>query len=102
MRFEVKYVWKGALMLAAVAVLGLVVMLLWNAIVPGVFAGVRTLEYRQALGLLVLSRILFGSFRSGRGMPRRRWQHLKHLTPEERARFQRADWRPNRQRESNS
>jgi hypothetical protein len=102
MRFKAKFVWKGALMLALVAVLGLVMMLLWNAIVPGVFAGVRTLGYRQALGLLVLSRILFGGFRGGRGMGARRWQHLKDLTPEERARFQRGDSRPNRQSESNS
>jgi hypothetical protein len=102
MRFKTKFLWKGTLMLAAVAILGLVVMLLWNAIVPGVFAGVRTLDYRQALGLLVLTRILFGGFRGGRGMGGRRWQHLKDLTPEERARFQRRDWRPNRQNESNS
>jgi hypothetical protein len=102
MRFKTKFLWKSALMLAAVAILGLVVMLLWNAIVPGVFAGVRTLDYRQALGLLVLTRILFGGFRGGRSMGGRRWQHLKDLTPEERARFQRRNWRPNRQNESNS
>lgn len=102
MRFTAKFAWKGALMLALLAVLGLVVMLLWNAIVPGVFVGVRTLDYRQALGLLVLSRILFGGLRSGRGMGGRRWQHLKDLTPEERARFQRGDSRPNRPSESNS
>jgi hypothetical protein len=102
MRFKARFVWKGALMLGLVAVLGLVVMLLWNGIVPGVFAGARTLDYRHALGLLVLSRILFGGFRGGRGMGGRRWQHLKDLTPEERARFQRGDTRPNRQSESNS
>jgi hypothetical protein len=102
MRFKARWVGRGVLILAAIAVLGLVVMLLWNAIVPGVFAGVRTLDYRQALGLLVLSRILFGGFRSGRGMGGRRWQHLKDLTPEERARFQRRDYRPNRESESNS
>ncbi len=102
MRFKARFVWKGALMVAAVAVLGLVVMLLWNAVVPVVFQGVRALDYRQALGLLVLSRILFGGFRSGRGMGGRRWQHLKDLTPEERARFQRGDSRPNRQSEGNS
>jgi hypothetical protein len=102
MRFKARFAWKGALMLAVVAVLGLVVMLLWNAIVPGVFAGVRTLDYRQALGLLVLSRILFGGFRGSRGMGGRRWQHLKDLTPEERARFRRADSPPNSESESKS
>jgi hypothetical protein len=88
MRFKARFVGKTVLLLAAVAVLGVVVMLLWNAIVPGVFAGARTVDYRQALGILVLSRILFGGFRGGRGKSGRRWQHLKDLTPEERARFQ--------------
>jgi hypothetical protein len=102
MRFKAKFVGRGVLILAAVAVLGLVVMLLWNAIVPGAFSGVGTLDYGQALGLLVLSRILFAAFRSGRGMPGRRWQRLADLTPEERARFQRGDARPNTESESNS
>jgi hypothetical protein len=102
MRLKARFVWKGVFMLAVVAVLGLVVMLLWNAIVPSVFSGVQTLDYRQSLGLLVLSRILFGGFRGGRGMPGRRWQRLKDLAPEERARFQRADSRPNRHSQSNS
>jgi len=90
---------RGVLILAAIAILGLIVMLLWNAIVPGVFSGIRTLDYRQALGLLVLSRILFGGFRS-RGIPGRRWQRLENLTPEERARFRRGSCRPNNETES--
>ncbi len=41
---------------------GLVVMLLWNAVLPGIIhAG--PINYWQALGILVLSRILFGGFR---------------------------------------
>ncbi|NVO18648.1 MAG: hypothetical protein HXX13_03060 [Bacteroidetes bacterium] len=43
-----------------------IVMLLWNAILPEVVhAGLIT--YWQALGLLVLSRILFGGFGHHRG-----------------------------------
>ncbi len=49
------------------AVLGGVVMVLWNAVVPDVF-GWRRLSYGQAVGLLVLCRILFGGFHFG---PRR-------------------------------
>jgi hypothetical protein len=93
MRFKVRWVGRGLLILAAITVLGYVVMLLWNAIVPGVFSGIRTLDYRQALGLLVLSRILFGGFRSRGGGPGRRWQRLENLTPEERARFRSGDCR---------
>ena len=41
-----------------------VVMFLWNAVMPGV-SGVLSLNFWQAMGLLVLSRILFGGFRFG-------------------------------------
>jgi len=87
MRFKARLVGRGVLILAAIAVLGLVVMLLWNAIVPSVFSGIRALDYPHALGLLVLSRILLGGFRGRGGLPGRRWQRLENLTPEERARF---------------
>jgi Ca2+/H+ antiporter, TMEM165/GDT1 family len=77
-----------------VAVLAGVVMLLWNAIVPEVF-GWERLSYLQALGLLILSRILFGGFQFG---PRRGGYrpHLRekwmHMTEEERQKFKEA-WR---------
>ena len=41
-----------------------VVMLLWNAILPDLFQ-VNRISYFQALGLLVLCRILLGGFRFG-------------------------------------
>ena len=43
---------------------GLVVMLLWNAILPQVL-GLSALNYWQATGILVLTRILFGGFTGG-------------------------------------
>lgn len=42
-----------------------VVMWLWNAILPSVITGVTTLTYWQAMGILVLSKILFAGFRFG-------------------------------------
>ena len=48
---------------------GFLVMTLWNSILAAVI-GVKLITYWQALGLLVLSRILFGGFRPGGG---RRW-----------------------------
>lgn len=54
--------------LAALA-LGAVVMLLWNAVLPDI-VGVKEISYWRAVGLLVLCRILFGSFRTKRGGPR--------------------------------
>lgn len=53
--------------IAGIFILGAVVMLLWNAILPDVL-GVSNVNYWQALGLLALSRILFGGFKFG---PRR-------------------------------
>jgi len=41
-----------------------IVMFLWNAVIP-VVLGVQTLNFWQAMGLLVLCRILFGGVRFG-------------------------------------
>ena len=47
------------IMLASIAAFGAVVMLLWNALLPQLFA-LPTLNYWQAAGLMLLARILFG------------------------------------------
>jgi hypothetical protein len=47
------------IVLAAIAVFSAVVMVLWNALMPDIF-GLPALNYWQSLGILVLSRILFG------------------------------------------
>lgn len=54
--------------LAALAV-GALVMLLWNAVLPDL-VGVKEISYWQSVGLLILCRILFGSFRPKGGRPR--------------------------------
>jgi len=72
-----------------VALFGFVVMALWNWLAPALF-GLKAIGYWQALGLVVLCRILFG----GRGSMGhdRRWRHRMmerwgRMTPEERERF---------------
>src|SRR5881296_3987095 len=69
---------------------GEVVKLLWNWLLPQLF-GWRPITFWQALGILLLCRILFGGFRlhgSGRSNFRRRMQErCEHMTPEERERF---------------
>ena len=50
--------------LVAVAVVGAAVMLLWNWLMPALF-GWPTLDFLQAVGLLVLSKILLGGLRGG-------------------------------------
>ena len=74
-----------------VAVGGQVVHLLWNGLLPPLF-GFPPITFWQALGILVLSRILFGGsgFRgAGRsGFRRRMAARWEQMTPEERERFQ--------------
>jgi hypothetical protein len=47
--------------LIAIAVIGFVTMLLWNWLVPALFNG-PLIDYWQAIGLLVLSKLLFWGF----------------------------------------
>src|SRR6202051_2911279 len=69
---------------------GEAVLHLWNWLMPALF-GLRAITYWQALGLLVLSRILLGGFRGrpGHSMHWRRRMHERweQMTPEERERF---------------
>ncbi len=78
---------------AGVFIFGYVVMLLWNALLPAVL-GVGTITFWQALGILVLSKILFGGFGGGHSHHKyhsasRHGMHHKwmHLSPEERERM---------------
>jgi hypothetical protein len=74
----------------AVAAISLLVMSLWNWLMPGLF-GWRQIGFGESVGLLVLSRLLFGGLR-GHGCGghwRSRWQERwAQMTPEERERFQ--------------
>lgn len=76
---------------------GVAVMSLWNALLPAIL-GVSVISFWQALGLLALSRLLFGGFRGpwgrpgfgARGSGREHWkqkmtERWKTLTPEQRA-----------------
>jgi hypothetical protein len=74
----------------AVTIFGFLVMSLWNWLAPAVF-GLHVITFWQALGLLVLSKILFGGFRGRPGIGghwrsrmKERWQQM---TPEEREKF---------------
>ena len=66
------------------------VMNLWNWLMPALF-GWKVITFWQAAGLLILSKILFGGFRGGRGGPghwrRRMRDRWENMTPEERENF---------------
>ncbi|KPD18544.1 hypothetical protein ADM96_10625 [Burkholderia sp. ST111] len=66
MRFKLRCFGMALLVLVGIAVLGWMVMTLWNWVIPALFIGGRAIDFPHALGLLILSRILFGGFR-GRG-----------------------------------
>lgn len=76
--------------LIAVAIASFIVMSLWNALMPNIFA-VKAITFWQALGLLVLSKLLFGGFRpyggAGRHWKRRMAERWEQMTPEEREKF---------------
>ncbi len=73
-----------------IAISGEVVLKLWNWLLPSLF-GARPITFWQAIGMLVLCRILFGGFKH-RGFHRsnfgprtaRRWGNM---TPEQRQHF---------------
>jgi hypothetical protein len=68
-----------------IAVAGGVTMALWNSLMPTIFS-LPAVSFWQALGMLVLSRLFFGSF----GGRRRRMRFAHSMTPEERERFREA------------
>ena len=74
----------------AFALFGYVTMWLWNWLTPALF-GWKVITFWQAVGLVILSKILFGGFRGGHGGPRH-WRHRmrdrwEKMTPEEREAF---------------
>src|SRR5215831_3996162 len=81
---------------AFVAVFGFIVMNLWNAILPAVIH-VGAITFWQAVGILLLGRILFGGFPGGGWRGRHQWRRRMYekwndMTPEQREKLQQA-WR---------
>ncbi len=81
-----KWIWIAPLALVGLALFitlgGVLVMQLWNWLLPGLF-GWREITFWQALGLLLLCRILFGGLGHGGGRGFRRHR----MSPEERRGF---------------
>lgn len=91
--FKYRFIFFPLIAIAFITVFSFVVMLLWNNVLAEV-VNVRTVTFWQAMGILVLSKILFGGFGPGgkRGGPpafarRRMEEKMKHLSPEEREKF---------------
>ena len=98
MRHRIGRILKIVLMVAAgFALFSFFLMQLWNWLAPEVF-GWHQITYWQALGLFVLSKILFGGFRGGWGhrghWNRRMQERWEQMTPEQREQFRKgmAGW----------
>ncbi|WP_205508527.1 hypothetical protein [Longitalea arenae] len=84
---------------AFVMLFSFIVMSLWNAILPNVL-GVKTISFWQALGILVLSKILFsgfGGFHHKKEQFKNRFRQnmmakWEHMTPEEKQKFK-EEWK---------
>jgi hypothetical protein len=72
-----------------VALFGYIIKWLWNWLLPAVFTGAHLITFWQAIGLLLLCRILFGSWGGGHkgGRHRRRKEQWEAMSPEEREQF---------------
>jgi hypothetical protein len=89
-----RLIWIAPLAIAGILVFmaigGEIVLHLWNWLLPPLF-GWREITFWQALGLLVLCRILFGGsgWRGGPGsrIRRRMEERCEEMSPEERERF---------------
>ena len=93
------------LLIAAIltVVIGYVVMSMWNALIPAIFHAPFFITFPQAIGLFILSKLLFGGFRGGGGgwghqqggapwANRKMWRkkmegRLANMTEEQRAEF---------------
>ena len=73
-----------------VTVFGYVVMHLWNWLTPALF-GWHVISFWQAVGLLLLSKILFGGFHGHSGRHKawrqRMMERWDQMTPEEQEKF---------------
>lgn len=72
-----------------VTLCGYIIKALWNWLLPALFTGAHLITFWQAIGLLLLCRILFGSWGGGHkgSRHRRRKEQWESMTPEEREKF---------------
>ncbi len=83
------------LIIVGIFAMGSVVMLLWNALIPEIF-GLMEITFWQAIGLLALSKILFGGNGFGRGRRHKRSFRMRdkfrNMSEEEKEEFK-EKWR---------
>lgn len=92
--FWVSKVIKTVVFVAAfLLVMGTIVMALWNWLMPSIF-NLPLLDLGQAIGLLLLARVLSGGFRLGLmgskedwAQKKEMWEKFSNMPPEERRKW---------------
>lgn len=75
-KFKGKAAFYTGCVIAMFLVVSLIVMQLWNCLLPEIL-GVKAITFWQAAGILVLSKILFGGFHGKKGFGQEKWKQLK-------------------------
>lgn len=104
-----KFVFFSAMTILFVFVFGNVIMFLWNWILPDAI-GANKITFWKAVGLFVLTRVLFGGFKGGHHRRRqhkgREWkERWRNLSEEEKVEFKekwKGDWRSMSREEKNA
>lgn len=89
--YKGRFVFFPLIAIVFLSLVSYVVMILWNNLLPEIL-GVKTITFWQAMGIFILSKILFGFGKGGGRMGsswkrRRMEERVKHMTPEEREQF---------------
>jgi hypothetical protein len=74
--FKGKMVLFVLLAIAMFFAVSAIVMVLWNNLLPDIL-GVKAITFLQAIGILILSKILFGGFGGKKGFGQEKFRKLK-------------------------
>ena len=84
---RLKHIAIPLFMILGLFALSYIVMMLWNYSVVEAIEVVNEISYWQAMGLLILSKILFGFGMKRKNKHKGRWFKEKHFTPEQKEAF---------------
>ena len=84
--YKGRFVFIPVAIAAFLSLISLVVMTLWNNLLPEIM-NVSTITFWQAMGIFILSKILFGFGKGGKMSSGWMKHKCENLTPEEREKF---------------
>lgn len=84
--YKGRFVFIPVAIAAFLSLISLIVMMLWNNLLPEIM-NVRTITFWQAMGIFILSKILFGFGKGGKMGPGWMKHKCENMTPEDREKF---------------